>query len=578
MRRYEKAMDIAKRRGFVWPSFEIYGGVSGFYDLGPLGTLLKNKIIQKWRERYVLREGFVEIDSPSVLPEEVLRASGHVDHFVDAMSECQRCKAAFRIADVVREATGKDVEGMPKDELKRFIDEHGVRCPDCGGEFGPIFDFNAMFRTTIGPGTQRVGYLRPETAQTIFIDFKRLQRYARGKLPFGVVQIGRGYRNEISPRQGLIRLREFTMAEAEVFFDPEDPRHPNFREVEDEKLRLWLASDQERGVERLTEVTAGEALEKKLVCNELMAYHLAVAKLFLLSLGIPADAIRFRQQTPGQRAHYSSETWDAEVSTEQFGWVEVAGLAYRTNYDLSRHSSFSGADLTIFVTYDEPRMVERATMQPNLEKLRSTFKKDAKRVAELLAQADPAEVKRALDLRGRFDLQGFGITAEHVAIRTEKVEETGRKVLCHVVEPSYGIERPLYCVLEHALRSEKDRTYLALERDLAPIEVCIFPLISRDGLPEKAREVQRMLMDEGLMAEYDEAGSIGRRYARADEAGTPYCVTIDHQTSQDNTVTIRDRDTTKQVRVKIADLPALLRKLIAGKISLEEAGEAVERA
>jgi len=448
-----------------------------------------------------------------------------------------------------------------------------VRCPDCGGELGPIFDFNAMFRTTIGPGTQRIGYLRPETAQTIFIDFKRLQRYARGKLPFGVVQIGRGYRNEISPRQGLIRLREFTMAEAEVFFDPQDPSHPNFEGVKNEKLRLWLAGDQERGMERLTEVTAGEALKKKLVCNELMAYHLAVAKLLLTGLGIPEDAIRFRQQTPGQRAHYSSETWDAEVSTEQFGWVEVAGLAYRTDYDLSRHSNFSGADLTIFVTYDEPRVVERVTVLPNPEKLKSTFKKDAKRVAELLARVDPSEVKRALDFQGHFDLQGFRITAEHVTIRTQRVKETGRKVLCHVVEPSYGIERPLYCVLEHALVREKDRTYLALRKDLAPIEAGVFPLVSRDGLPEKAMEVHRVLVSEGLMAEYDEAGSIGRRYARADEIGTPYCVTVDHQTLEDNAVTIRDRDTTTQVRVKIADLPSVLRQLLSGKISFEEAGE-----
>ena len=492
-------MEIAKKRGFIWPSFEIYGGISGFYDLGPLGALLKNKIIQKWRERYVLQEGFVEIDSPTVLPEEILKASGHVDHFLDLMSECQRCKAAFRIVDIVREAIAKDVEGLPKDELKKIIDSCGVRCPDCGGEFGPIFDFNTMFRTTIGPGTQRVGYLRPETAQTIFIDFKRLQRYVRGKLPFGVVQIGRGYRNEISPRQGLIRLREFTMAEAEVFFDSQNPCHPRFEEVENERLRLWLASDQEQGVERLTEVTAREAVEKNLVCNELMAYHLAAAKALLASLGIPENAIRFRQHTSRQLSHYSSETWDAEVSTEQFGWVEVAGLAYRTDYDLSRHSKFSGEDLTIFVA--------------------------------------------------------------------------GRKVLCHVVEPSYGIERPLYCILEHALVVGKDRTYLALRSDLAPIEVGVFPLVSRNGLPEKASEVHRMLRVEDFTAEYDESGSIGRRYARADEIGTPYCVTIDHQTLEDDTVTIRDRDTTAQIRVRVMDLPSVLRQLLSGKISFDEAGE-----
>jgi glycyl-tRNA synthetase (class II) len=498
-------MDIALRRGFIWPSFEIYGGVGGFYDFGPLGTILKNKIIQKWRDYYVFGEGFFEIDSPSVTPEEVLKASGHVDHFLDAMTECQKCGAAFRVADVAREATGKDVEGMSRHEMEQFMQEHRVRCPDCGGELGPVFDFNAMFRTTIGPGAKRVAYLRPETAQAMFIDFKRLQRHARGKLPFGVVQIGKGYRNEISPRQGIIRLREFTMAEAEVFFDPDDPHHPKFSDVASEELRLWLAGDQERGKKLLNEVTAEQAVKKKLVCNELMGYYLALTKRFLIDLGIPSGAIRFRQQTPGQRAHYSAETWDAEVSTERFGWVEVAGLAYRTDYDLSRHAKSSGEDLTVF----------------------SADKK--------------------------------------------------RKVMCHVVEPSYGIDRPLYCVLEHALVQEKNRTYLRLKKDMAPIEVGVFPLISRDGLPEKALAVYEGLRGKGLMAEYDDSGSIGRRYARADEVGTPYCVTIDHQTLRDGTVTIRDRDTTRQIRVGIEKLSNVLCSLLRDEVSFMDAGEAVKK-
>jgi len=490
--KHEEMMELAKRRGFIWPSFEIYGGVAGFYDFGPLGALLKNKIIQKWREYYVIKEGFFEIDSPNVMPEEVLKASGHVNHFVDAMVECQKCGAAFRVVDLSREQTGKDIEGMPKEEMNQFVKKHRVRCPNCSGELGKIFDFNAMFRTAIGPGSQRVGYLRPETAQGIFIDFKRLQRHARGKLPFGVVQIGKGYRNEISPRQGIIRLREFTMAEAEVFFDPDDSHHPKFSELAGEQLRLWLAGDQQHGKEKLTEVMAGEAVKQKLVCNELMAYYLALTKRFLLDLGIPGEAIRFREQTPGQRAHYSSETWDAEVSTERFGWVEVAGLAYRTDYDLSRHAQFSKEDLTIFSA-------------------------------------------------GK-----------------------NKKVICHVVEPSYGIDRPLYCMLEHSYVSEKKRKYLRLKKEFAPIEVGVFPLLNRDRMPEKAREVHEALRAGGLMAEYDDSGSIGRRYARADEIGTPYCVTIDHQTLEDDTVTIRNRDDTSQVRVGISGLANTIIDLIRG--------------
>ena len=504
-KKHEEVMELAKRRGFIWPSFEIYGGVAGFYDFGPLGALLKNKVIQKWREFYVVQEGFFEIDSPSVVPQEVLKASGHVDHFVDVMVECQKCGSAFRVVDLALEQTGKNIEGMPKEEMNRFVKKHKVRCPDCGGELGKIFDFNAMFRTTIGPGSQRVGYLRPETAQGIFIDFKRLQRYARGKLPFGVVQIGKGYRNEISPRQGIIRLREFTMAEAEVFFDPEDPHHPRFSEMAGEQLRLWRACDQIKDKEQLTETTVEQAVEQKVVCNELMAYYLALTKRFLIDLGIPNEMIRFREQTPGQRAHYSSETWDAEVSTERFGWVEVAGLAYRTDYDLSRHAQFSKEDMTIF----------------------SADKK--------------------------------------------------RKVLCHVVEPSYGIDRPFYCLLEHSYVSEKERKYLRLKKELAPIEVGVFPLLNRAGMPEKAREVLEGLKSRGFMVEYDDAGSIGRRYARADEVGTPYCVTIDHRTLEDDTMTIRDRDATSQVRVKIEELPRVLRSLLCDKIPFSETGESVKK-
>ncbi len=501
----EEMMELAKRRGFIWPSFEIYGGAGGFYDFGPLGSILKNKIVRKWRELYAVGEGFFEIDSPSVMPEEVLKASGHVDHFVDAMAECQKCGTAFKATDLARNVTGKDIEGMKEPEMDEFLRTHNVRCPDCKGELGKVFFFNSMFKTTIGPGSQRIGYLRPETAQGIFIDFKRLQRHARGKLPFGVIQIGKGYRNEISPRQGIIRLREFTMAEAEVFFDPKDPHHPNFARLADEKVRLWRADDQIAGNEMTVDVTIREAVEKKYIHNELIAYFAALSKKFLLEIGIPFEAIRFREQKPGQRAHYSSETWDAEVRTEQFGWVEVAGLANRSDYDLSRHTKFSGEDMSV------------------------------------------------------------------------TLGEDGRKVTCHVVEPSYGIDRPLYCALEYAYTEDGERKYLKLKKWLAPIEVGVFPLLKRDGLPEKAVEVQSLLRARGLMADYDESGSIGRRYARADEIGTPYCITVDHQTLADNTVTIRDRDTSKQVRASLGNLPEVMASLICDSVDFESVGEPIKK-
>jgi glycyl-tRNA synthetase len=501
----DDVMELALRRGFIWPSFEIYGGVAGFYDYGPLGSILKNKIIERWRRLYVIGEGCIEIDTPTLTPFEVLKASGHVDHFLDAMVECKKCGSTFKVVDLVKDASGEDVEGKSKAEMEEALKKHGIRCADCGGELGEVFEFNAMFKTAVGPGSKRTAFLRPETAQGIFIDFRRLYRHARGKLPLGVVQIGKGYRNEVSPRQGMIRLREFTMAETEVFFDPKNPNHPNFPAVAEEKLHLWLAKDQVEGKEELIEISAEEAVKRKLVCNQLMGYYLALTKRFLVELGIPENAIRFREQTPGQRAHYSKETWDAEVFTKRYGWVEVTGIAYRTDYDLSGHMGYSKEDLTAFI------------------------------------------------------------------------EEEKRRVVCHVVEPSYGIDRPFYCVLEHAWTKEGKRKLLKLKKYLAPIEAGVFPLITRDGLPEKAREVEKHLKAAGFLVEYDDSGSIGRRYARADEIGTPYCITIDHQTLEDGTVTIRDRDTTKQIRVGVEDLQGVLGRLLRDEISFEEAGQARTR-
>jgi glycyl-tRNA synthetase len=494
----EELMELAKRRGFLWPSFELYGGVSGFYDFGPLGTLLKNKIVEKWREHFVRREESLEIDSPNLTPEEVFRASGHLEHFVDLMSECGKCGQPFKISELVREKTGLDVEGRSREEVEALLRERGVSCPECGGRLGRVFEFNTMFRTTIGPGGRKAGYLRPETAQGIFVNFRRLWRLGRERLPLPVAQIGKGYRNEISPRQGMIRLREFTMAELEVFFDSRDPIHPSFGKVAGEKLRLWRAEEERRGEERMVEMTAAEAVERGVVCHQLMAYYLALTKRFLLDLGIPEERLRFREQTPGQRAHYSRETWDAEVRTERFGWIEVAGIAYRTDYDLSRHSEASGGDLSVLLPQER------------------------------------------------------------------------RKEICHVVEPSFGIDRIFYCVLEAAHLQGKGKLWF--RKELSPVEVCVFPLLRRDGLPEKAGEVLELLKGKGFWAEYDEAGSIGRRYARADEVGTPYCVTVDHRTLSDGTVTIRERETARQVRVPLLELPKVLSSLLRDELKFEKAG------
>ena len=235
---HDKMTNISAKRGFLWPSFEIYSGVSGFTDYGPLGASLKNNIMQKWRKQYVSGEGFYEIEGPTVMPKEVLKASGHVDNFTDPMCKCEECGEVFRADHIIEEVIGEDVESLENEELDQIVIDNNIVCPECEGKLSKIWNYNLMFKTMIGAKGDKVGYMRPETAQGIFILFKRLERFFRGKLPFGAVQLGKAYRNEISPRQGVIRLREFTQAEAEIFLNPKDKTHPKFAQIENEILRL----------------------------------------------------------------------------------------------------------------------------------------------------------------------------------------------------------------------------------------------------------------------------------------------------------------------------------------------------
>jgi len=549
-------MELAKRRGFFWPSFEIYGGTGGFYDYGPLGTLLKWNIIETWRKIFVIEEGFYEIDTPTVNPEEIFIASGHVDHFVEQMVRCKSCGEAYRVEDMLEELR-ISVDSFTSEETEEKL--RNLKCPNCGGDFGKTEEFNTMFRTSIGPAGGKTGYLRPETAQGMFISFRRLSKIARGKLPFGIAQIGRAYRNEISPRQGVIRLREFNMAEVEIFFDPEEnSTHPKFKEVENEKIRILPAENQEerkKGEE--VEVTLREASERYFL-NEFFSYYIWLTKRFLLEIGIPEKALRFRQQLDEERAHYSADTWDAEVKTERFGWVEVAGHAYRTDYDLKRHMEFSGEDLSVFVAFESPRELEKLKVYPRMERLRKKMKGQALGKLIEITKKENEKILRELNEKGELEFDGVRLTREDFEVKKEKERVTGKKVIPHVIEPSYGIDRPIYCILELNYLEEGERIYLRLPPKIAPIKCGVFPLVSKDGLPEVAKEVDSLLRKRGIYTYYDESGSIGRRYARMDEVGTPYCVTVDYQTLEDGTATLRYRDTKEQIRLRIEEIPSFI--------------------
>lgn len=557
-------MEMLIRRGFLWQSFEIYGGMAGFIDYAPLGNNLRRKIENIWREFFVICERVAEIDTPLIGVEDVFIASGHATSFVDVAIECQKCGRVYRADHYVKEKLNLEVEAA-MNAIKEILQVYDLKC-ECGGIFGEPFPMNLMFSTKIGAGKGKNAYLRPETAQGIFIDFKRLLNYFRDKLPFGVAQIGRAFRNEISPRQGVIRLREFNQAELEFFVHPAEKKHPNFWKFAKDSLTLIDKFDKEH------RITAEEAVKKGIVANEILAYFIAKTRRFLLSIGIKDDKLRFRQHKDDERAHYATDCWDAEVLTS-FGWIEVVGIADRTDYDLSRHSKFSGEDLSVFVQYSKPIKVKRKKAVPKMSALGPVFKAKAKKIAEILEKLNLESEEVEIEVDG----EKIKLSSEFFTVQEVEEEITGERVVPHVIEPSFGLDRITYAALEHSFERDlvegEERKVLRLKRRLAPVEVAVLPLLSREPFTTKALEIAEKLRKNGFYTEYDDSGSIGRRYRRFDEIGTPFCITIDHQSFEDDSVTIRDRDTTKQIRVKSEKLESVLRELINSERRIEEFGE-----
>ena len=552
---------LCKRRGFIWPSFEIYGGVAGMFDYGPLGCSLRNNIVDVWRAIYKGREGFVEIDSETVNPREVFKASGHVDEFADLITYCTKCQAPFRADHLVKEFYDNPDVLSPSDLDQAFID-HNVKCPECGGDLGKVEEFNLMFKTTIGPGSSRIGYLRPETAQGIFVNFNNLYRYNREKLPLGVIQTGRGYRNEIAPRQGMIRMREFNMMEVELFVDPEDKDWPRFPKIENETITLVPNTT----CEPVT-MTIKEAVDKGIIANRVLAYFVNTTKQFLIRLGIDPARLRFRQHLKDEMAHYAADCWDAEVLLS-YGWMEITGIADRGCWDLSRHAQFSGTELTHFKKFDEPVEEEVDKVKANHKLLGPRFKAKAKDIASAIESKTPADIK---DGKLTITVDGEAMELESELFEVVRVKEkvAGKRVVPHVIEPSCGLDRIFYSVLEHAYdRDEKEGyTVLHIKPEVAPIKVGVFPLMEKDGLDDLAREIYEKLQMSGLNSLYDGAGTIGKRYARMDEVGTPYCITVDYEALEGETkgtVTIRDRDSKAQKRIRIEDAEQVIRSLMAG--------------
>lgn len=565
---HDKMSNISRKRGFLWPSFEIYSGVSGFTDYGPLGATLKNKIMQKWRKQYIAGEGFFEIEGPTVMPEDVLKASGHVDNFTDPMCKCEKCGEVYRADHIIEEIVGEDVESLENEELDKIVLDNNIKCPSCGGDLSNIWNYNLMFKTQIGAKGDKTGYMRPETAQGIFILFKRLSRFFRGKLPFGVVQLGKAYRNEISPRQGVIRLREFTQAEAEIFLNPKDKSHPKIKFIEDEIFRLSSQDVQINNTDELI-ITGKEALEKGIISSEMLIYQLYLGRKFLLELGIPESALRFRQHLPGEMAHYALDCWDVEAKTDKYGWVEIIGIADRGDYDLSSHTKESNEELSIFKQFKETKVIKKLVIKPNMAKFGPSFKQDSPKVKTYLENCSKEEIlkiKEEIEVNGKYIIQldsEIELLSEHIIFEENEMEITGEKIIPHVIEPSFGIDRILYCVLLHSFhisKDENDKDYFKFPKEIAPVEIGVFPLTNKEPLNKIGKEITESLRSSGFTVEYDTSGTIGRRYARSDEIGIPLAITIDFDTVEDESVTIRNRDSEEQIRLNINEIEKYLKE------------------
>jgi len=467
----DEILSVASTRGFFFPTAGIYGGRAGFYTYGHLGKLLKSNWEFLWRKHFLSKDNFWEVQSNNILPEPVFKASGHLENFSECRVKCSKCNSEFRIDDIV-------------------LDDS--KCLKCNNKLVLSKDdgFNMMFPLVVGSGEK--AYLSPETAQGAYITFKDEFKATRGKLPLGLAILDKAYRNELSPRNLFFRLREFSQAELQIFFNPDLPGFPDdveWKGIKDYGLLLAQADNNHK----VSKVSCSDAFKKFKLPKFYLSGLVRVQKFFLDIIGVPSDKFRLFEVPEGDRAFYNRIHYDVEILLDSLGgFKEVAGVHYRGDHDLSRHQSLSKEKLEVF--------------------------------------------------------------------------HDGKRFIPHVLELSFGVDRNVWLLFDifyHKDLKKSDTLLFRFPKLLAPFQVSVLPLVNKEGLDVKALEIHNSFRNAGISSFFDDSGSIGKRYARNDEAGTPFCVTVDGQTLDDESVTIRVRDTSEQSRVKIGELIITLQRLLS---------------
>jgi glycyl-tRNA synthetase len=502
----EELATFCKKKGFVFPSSDIYGGLSGFFDFGPLGVELLKNIKDSFWKTFVRDKEFMEgIEASIISHPRTWKASGHLESFGDLILTCKKCNNKLRADHFIEDHLKINAEGWELDKINELIKENNFKCPKCKGDFEELKDFNLLFETSIGAqrDSSSKAYLRGETAQGMFMDFKQVAESSRQSLPFGIAQIGRCFRNEISPRDFLFRSREFHIAELEFFIHPQEKRCEEITKKHMSlKLNLLDEETQNKDSTDLKPTSIEEMVDKGRL-GQWHAYWLAEQIMWLKSVGLSEKNLKIREHIKTELSFYSSATFDIDYQYP-FGSKELAGNANRGQYDLTQHAKESGKKIEFFD------------------------------------------------------------------------EKTKEKVVPRVIEPTFGVERIFLAVLTEAFNDDKKRGNVVLNLDpsIAPFKAAVFPLVSND---KKIVKLTKQVFDsikEDYHCFYDQGGSVGRRYARQDEVGTPFCITVDFDSLKDGECTIRDRDSTKQVRVPIQGINEILKRLLKGD-KLDTLGKSV---